>query len=735
MTHVHAADTSSAAAAASTYICDCKASDPDDLRTIDRALAYIRATGRHREDGSRVAATGFVCRGSHSRQAVWRQVDDAFRTKTGDYSRRGGNNAKRGSDFKEGGTPRLAIFADGTLPYALSEEQKIGIATSFARLLVDRYGCAVEIALHKKDGLIDHAHWLISTRVVDEGGVGPVIREMNGIASKATSKTTDGWRRAGFSEFCRGEFARLLSEATGEPYDARSFRRQGREETPTPWLPRPEYEANRAAASVAERSGSEERARLDVTHPVRMPASSEREAPRRRTAVEAVATALLGSSLPNLMRSRSALVLALGTGSMATRKPIIRVPTRGEATVDLSGLDHEEINEAIIKAVDADLKADAAAFNDEQRMLDQQRGKAKPILHWGWSAELGRERQPMPSATATKNVERQPNPHQMNVAPASPVLRPLFYTTEEEEEAKKQRAQVEDYKRRIADVLDNASRHNASVKKAATAPSSRKNGTASAVASPPPTRASGKPVHRPSFETAEDQEEVKKRWTRGEDSERRAAEALDDAASRDASVTKTGTLPPTKMVGMAPAASPSPAASVRTPINAPADPRQQPPHRPTSSTERIDKSAAIDPLMLRRAAIAVGALTRKMPGDLAAVAGMTHQAFMMEVTALIHSYERAADRTAARRMLVERVQLSSDPRLLGLIAQSSTRGQSGSPAKVDDRTPQRERSIADEGSRVRGLSAADPPSKVKDDKGEKGRGPKPGRHRDPPDRR
>ncbi len=166
--------------------------------------------------------------------------------------------------------PCLSIFADASLPWGLSKEMAVETTRAMAQWLVGNYGCAVEAAIHVKDGKIDHAHFLFTDRIVTSEGVGPKIRSMNGIADRST-EVEGGRRVATFAEATRAEWAQLtrLASANSE-IDHRSFQRQGKQDKPCADIPRGRYEfelrhgittsldarktmlAARAAAEVAE---------------------------------------------------------------------------------------------------------------------------------------------------------------------------------------------------------------------------------------------------------------------------------------------------------------------------------------------------------------------------------------------------------------------------------------------------------------------------------------------------
>jgi hypothetical protein len=224
--YVIANDTHNKVSAASSYIRRHNQRDISHRSPVVDASSYLRRLDDHDKARAEVTGADFFCIGNLPRDVVWRDVDRAARNKNGQYSRRGGN---RRNKSKPPPFPRLAIFIDANFPYSMSEEQKIRVGREMAQRMVNRDGCAVEIAFHKKPGVgIDHVHFLVSMRRVDESGVKEMIRALNGIASTCTDGiASDGARGAGHAEWMRSSWADLLTEATGLPYDHRSFLRQG----------------------------------------------------------------------------------------------------------------------------------------------------------------------------------------------------------------------------------------------------------------------------------------------------------------------------------------------------------------------------------------------------------------------------------------------------------------------------------------------------------------------------
>jgi len=71
---------------------------------------------------------------------------------------------------------RVAREFEVALPHELSREQRIALAVEFAQALADRYGAAVDVAVHRphpdSDVRNHHAHIMMTTRQVTETGLG-----------------------------------------------------------------------------------------------------------------------------------------------------------------------------------------------------------------------------------------------------------------------------------------------------------------------------------------------------------------------------------------------------------------------------------------------------------------------------------------------------------------------------------------------------------------------------------
>jgi hypothetical protein len=75
---------------------------------------------------------------------------------------------------------RVAREIEVALPHELSAEQRLDLTREFARELADRYGVAVDFAIHSPHGHTDvrnhHAHIMMTTRKVGADGLGREIR-------------------------------------------------------------------------------------------------------------------------------------------------------------------------------------------------------------------------------------------------------------------------------------------------------------------------------------------------------------------------------------------------------------------------------------------------------------------------------------------------------------------------------------------------------------------------------
>src|ERR1700722_9612689 len=160
------------------------------------------------------------------------------------------------------------------LPVELSPDQRTGLVREFSQELCDRYGFAVDFAIHAprdfpgSDPRNFHAHLLTTTREVTPSGLG----------SKTTLDMSDGNRRArgldpAINELLhvRERWATVTNEAMQEAHitariDHRSLEAQGIDREPLPHIPRVALEMERhgARSVVADRIREEYQARVQA---------------------------------------------------------------------------------------------------------------------------------------------------------------------------------------------------------------------------------------------------------------------------------------------------------------------------------------------------------------------------------------------------------------------------------------------------------------------------------------
>ena len=156
---------------------------------------------------------------------------------------------------------RTAREVEIALPAELSGEDRRALAVGFARALAERYGVAVDVAIHAPhewgDQRNHHAHLLMTTRRVEglEEGGGVRLGEKSDLELSDTKRKARGLGRAAEEiESIRGLWAGLQNQALEQAREAarvdhRSFKRRGLEVTPTQHLG--------PAAAAQERRGVE----------------------------------------------------------------------------------------------------------------------------------------------------------------------------------------------------------------------------------------------------------------------------------------------------------------------------------------------------------------------------------------------------------------------------------------------------------------------------------------------
>lgn len=115
------------------------------------------------------------------------------------------------------------------LPSELSGEARRALAVDFAREIVGRHGCAVDVAIHEPgqagDSRNHHAHLLLSTRRLGGDGFTDKTRELD----QRQSGEVDYWR----SRYAELQNERLMDAGLSVRVDHRSLKAQGVDREPT----------------------------------------------------------------------------------------------------------------------------------------------------------------------------------------------------------------------------------------------------------------------------------------------------------------------------------------------------------------------------------------------------------------------------------------------------------------------------------------------------------------------
>ncbi len=174
------------------------------------------------------------------------------------------------------------------LPVELSPDQRVGLVRGFSQELSDRYGFAVDVAIHAprdfpgSDPRNYHAHLLTTTREVGTEGLG----------AKTTLDMSDGNRRKLGLEpavqellHVRARWAAVTNEALQEAQvaarvDHRTLEAQGIDREPRPQIPRAAFEMERHGyrSVVADRMREDYQTRVQARELARLEKGPSRDA-------------------------------------------------------------------------------------------------------------------------------------------------------------------------------------------------------------------------------------------------------------------------------------------------------------------------------------------------------------------------------------------------------------------------------------------------------------------------
>jgi ATP-dependent exoDNAse (exonuclease V) alpha subunit len=208
------------------------------------------------------------------------------------------------------------------LPAELSPRQRLSLVRGFSQELADRYGFAVDFAIHAprdfpgSDPRNFHAHMLTTTREVTLAGLG----------AKTTLDMNDANRRKlglepAINELLhvRARWAAVTNEALQEAHiaarvDHRSLEAQGIDREPRPQIPRAAFEMERHGyqSAVADRMREEYEARVQA----RLARAASREVPATPERAPAVPTAAAPTAAAPTAAAPTAVIPA-AKGSVA----------------------------------------------------------------------------------------------------------------------------------------------------------------------------------------------------------------------------------------------------------------------------------------------------------------------------------------------------------------------------------------------------------------------------------
>src|SRR6202789_724666 len=182
------------------------------------------------------------------------------------------------------------------VPSELTHPQRVNVVRGFAQDLADRYGFAVDVALHAPRNFLGsdprnfHAHLLATTREVSRGGLGrKTTLDLNG-ERRLQLGLGPGVKELFYARQRWAEVANLALESAhvDARIDHRSLAAQGITREPKLWIPRvpDEIERRGGRSIVAEQIRENHRARHEPRHEPQSTAPESRS-PERRERLQA----------------------------------------------------------------------------------------------------------------------------------------------------------------------------------------------------------------------------------------------------------------------------------------------------------------------------------------------------------------------------------------------------------------------------------------------------------------
>jgi hypothetical protein len=244
-------------------------------------------------------------------------------------------------------TSRVAREFEVALPAELNPEQRLALARTFSQELADRYGVAVDLAIHDpkpgRESNNFHAHVLATTREVTETGLGAKTgMDMSGVLRAQQGLPT------GHEEYyeVRKRWAELMNQSFREAnidarVDHRSLAAQGIDRKPLVHVPLEFYKVEQQGMpkEVAERLREEYRARV-AAHLERIAATSGIEQ----------ATAAPVSASPARERVPSGLEQATPRPEQSTQETVQQPQQPQQSQQPITPRNAEEIRRRAVQA-------------------------------------------------------------------------------------------------------------------------------------------------------------------------------------------------------------------------------------------------------------------------------------------------------------------------------------------------------------------------------------------------
>lgn len=283
------------------------------------------------------------------------------------------------------------------LPSELSPAQRQRLAVDFARELVERHGCAADVAIHapgkEGDSRNHHAHILLTTRRLTPQGLGEKTRELDD--QKTGRELVTQWRE----RFATLQNERLREAGHAVQVDHRSHAQRGVQAMPT-------WHLGPVATAIERRTGQHSRISQDFEQAAAQRLRLLHELGQLERQERAVDRAIL--ELSGDLQAEKAAVAAKHTAQApspaptSVRPPVARLDPAEAEKQRLSRMTSAELAEEIrrrqLPSVDSLVEQDrqVMAFTAQRRELHKQQEAAKAFVRKAEQAvDAWREKHPL----------------------------------------------------------------------------------------------------------------------------------------------------------------------------------------------------------------------------------------------------------------------------------------------------------------------------------------------------